>query len=300
VDLFETMLEPLEGAVLDNTDLAPGATITWAASDAMNFRVAASRTLARPEFRELAPFSFADFAGGYLVSGNPVLRRSRITNLDLRWEWFPAPGAVVSISGFYKFFTDPIEEIVFPSSEFIKSWVNADDARNLGAELEARSDLGFLSEGLENLALNVNLTLVDSKVSTGAEADIYIPGSGPITIGVVDRDRRLQGQSSYVVNVGANWSISSTGTLLSVLYNRFGRRINAVGTQLLPDVFEEPRDAFDTVVEQRLGDRFSLKASVLNLLASEYRFTQGGDLLRGWEPGRVFQLGLTWQPVGVR
>lgn len=300
VDLFQTSLEPLIGANLDDTDLVPGATVTWAATNEMNVRVAASRTIARPEFRELAPFSFANFAGGYLVAGNPILERSRITNLDVRWEWFPRPGAVVSISGFYKRFSDPIEEIVYPSTEFIKSWVNADAARNLGTEIEARSDLGFLSEGLENFAINLNLTLVDSEVETGEQAEIFIPESGPITIGVVDRERRLQGQSAYVVNAGLNWFVPSSGTALTVLYNRFGSRISQVGTQLLPDVLEEPRDAFDVVIGQPLGSRFGVKASASNILGAEHRYTQGGDLLRGWEPGRVFSLKLSWRPVGNR
>ncbi|MGH7541228.1 MAG: TonB-dependent receptor domain-containing protein [Gemmatimonadota bacterium] len=298
IDRFDATLEPLPGADLDDTDLVPGANLTWSPNDAMNVRVAASRTLARPEFREQAPFSFADYAGGYLVAGNPLLERSRITNLDLRWEWFPHAGAVVSLGGFYKFFDDPIEELVFPSSEFIKTWVNVDEARNFGAEIEARSDLGFLGDGLENLGVNLNLTLVDSEVNTGEQALIFIPGTGPFTIQVVDKDRRLQGQSPYVVNAGLNWAIPS-GTTLTLLYNRFGRRVSSVGTEFLADVFEEPRDAFDVVVDQRISDRLGLKASGVNVLGGEYRFTHGGDLLRGWEPGRTFSLKLSWQPVGL-
>lgn len=298
MDLFTSGTEPLEGASVDDTDIAPGATLTWAASDAMNLRAAASRTLARPEFRELAPFSFADFAGGYLVIGNPVLDRTRITNFDLRWEWFPRPGAVVALSGFYKKFLDPIEEVVFPSSELLKSWVNAESADNLGMEVEARSDLGFLSEDLENVGLNLNLTLVDSEVQTGTAAQVFVPGVGPIDIEVPDKTRRLQGQSSYVVNLGANWHNPGTNSAITVLFNRFGSRISQIGSSFLEDVLEEPRDQLDVVLEQGIGPRISVKASATNLLGSEYRFTQNGDRLRGWEPGQAFSLKLTWQPVG--
>ncbi len=296
-DVFTLGAEPLTGAALDNTDFVPGATLTWAASDRVNLRAAASRTLARPEFRELAPFSFADFAGGYLVVGNPVLQPSRITNFDLRWEWFPRPGAVIAVSGFYKNFRDPIEEVVFPSSEFIKSWLNAGTANNTGTEFELRSDLGFLSESFENFALNLNLTLVDSEVETGSVAQIFVPGSGPLEIDVVGQKRRLQGQSPYVVNAGANWVSPSGRTSVSLLFNRFGRRISQVGTQFLESVFEEGRNQFDLVVEQGIGSKISAKLSATNLFAADYRFTQAGDLLRGWQPGRAFSLGMTWQPV---
>ena len=299
VDIFPSSLEPLRGARLSNTDLVPGATVTWAATDAMNVRFAGSRTIARPEFRELAPFSFADFAGGYLRVGNPALERSRITNLDVRWEWFPSSGAVVALSGFYKHFTDPIEEVVFPSSEFISSWTNAESAENLGAEIEARSDLGFLGDGWEYLGLNVNLTLVDSEVDTGDEALVWVPGVGGVPIEIVPRMRRLQGQSPYVINAGLNWFIAPTNTALTVLYNRFGDRIASVGTQFLPDVLEQPRDQLDVVVEQRISDRVDLKLSAEDLLASRVSFTQGGDELRAWTPGRVFQIKLSWQPTGA-
>jgi hypothetical protein len=298
-DLFSTSLEPLEGARLNNTDFIPGGTVTWATNDAMNVRVAASRTIARPEFRELAPFSFADFAGGYLRVGNPGLVRSRITNLDVRWEWFPSQGAVFAISGFYKNFTDPIEEVVFPSSEFITSWTNAVSAENIGAEVEARSNLAFLTESLENVSINLNLTLVDSEVDTGTEAQVWVPGVGAVPIGIVPRKRRLQGQSPYVVNAGVNWFVPTTNTALTVLYNRFGDRIASVGTQFLPDVLEQPRDQLDIVIEQGITDRIEVKASAKDLFASNVRFTQGGDVLRGWSPGRVFELKLSWQPTGA-
>lgn len=298
MDLFTSGAAPLEGAALDDTDFVPGATLTWAANEAMNLRAAASRTIARPEFRELAPFSFADFAGGYLVIGNPVLERSRITNFDLRWEWFPRPGAVIAISGFYKKFLDPIEEVVFPSTEFLKSWVNAESAENLGTEIEARSDLGLLSEALENVGLNLNVTLVDSEVSTGSNAQVFVPGVGSIDIQVPDKTRRLQGQSAYVINAGANWASPSSRTMLGLLYHRSGRRISQIGSSFLEDVFEEPRNQFDVVFEQGLG-RFSVKAGATNVLGARYEFTQDGDLLRGWDPGRAFSVKLTWQPVGA-
>ena len=298
LDLFTTFADPLEGAELSDTDIAPGITLTWAASDQINVRAAASRTVARPEFRELAPFSFADFAGGYLVVGNPLLERSRINNFDLRWEFFPSPGSVFSASAFLKEFAGPIEEVVFPSSEFIKSWVNAESAQNLGAEFEARTGMGFLAGGWDNLRLNVNVTVVASQVATGTVAQVFVPGFGADELEIVERERRLQGQSAYVVNAGLNWSAPGGGSSMSLLYNRFGSRISQVGTQYLPDVLEEPRDQLDFVVEQNLGRGTSLKMGASNLLDSSYRFTQGGDLLRGWDIGRSFSVSAEWQPAG--
>src|SRR5690606_9449332 len=150
-DLWPTGLGAVGGARVRSTDVLPALNATLALGESMNVRAGASRTLARAELRELAPFSFADYAGGFLVIGNPRLERARITNLDLRWEWFPDARSVLAVSGFYKRFARPIEVSVLPSSELIKTWVNAGEADNRGVEIEARSGLGVLGDALAPL-----------------------------------------------------------------------------------------------------------------------------------------------------
>ena len=152
LERFLTTAADLEPASLDNTDLLPGINLVYEATETMNLRLGLSRTLARPQFRELAPFQFTDYAGGYLTIGNPALERTRIRNYDLRWEWFVRPGEILAVSGFYKRFTDPIEVLVLPSSELMKTWVNAGSATNEGLELEARASLGILADALETSA----------------------------------------------------------------------------------------------------------------------------------------------------
>lgn len=293
-DFYETDAEPLPGADQSQRDWLPALNVTYSLSERTNLRASASRTLARPELRELAPFSFADYAGGFLISGNPQVSRSLIDNFDVRWEWFPTPNTVIAASGFYKQFDDPIEVLVLPSSELIKSWVNADGATNYGAEFELRTGLGFLAAAARDITLNANLTLVESEVQTGATADIYIPGTGPLSIAVVDRSRALQGQSPYVVNVGLTWFQPTTGWSASLLYNRFGDRIDAVGGQATPDIFEQGRDQLDVVFEAPLGSGWKAKLSGSRLLGNVINFTQGGGLLRSWDQGRAVSLGFSW------
>ena len=140
-DLFDIGLESLPGASLDDTDLLPALNLTLQLREGMNVRLGVSRTLARPQLRELAPFSFADYAGGYLTVGNPELNRSLIRNFDARWETFPGGRSLLVASAFQKTFVDPIEAVVLPSTELLKTWVNRGTASNWGIELEMRSDL---------------------------------------------------------------------------------------------------------------------------------------------------------------
>ncbi len=292
VDLFPVPGQaPLAGADVDETQVLPALNLTYQVADAMNLRVGASQTLARPQLRELAPFSFADYAGGFLVVGNPELTLSSIRNYDVRWEWFVTPGALVAVSGFYKSFQDPIEVQVLPSTELIKTWVNAPDARNYGTEIEVRAPLGLLSERLGHFSANANLTLVRSEVATGGLVRYYLPGSGPQEIRVLSRDRALQGQSPYVGNVGLTYFNETSGTTATALFNRLGRRIDAVGREATPDIYEEARSQLDVVVEQRLGG-VTLKLSAGRLIGHDIVFTQGGDLVRGYDTGRSVSLSL--------
>jgi len=299
VDLFPTSLPPAEGAVLDETDVLPALNLTYLLREDMNLRFGASQTLARPQLRELAPFSFADFAGGYLAVGNPTLSRTRIRNADVRWEWFLSPGSVVSVSGFYKHFNDPIETVVFPSSELIQSWVNVPSARNLGTEIEMRSGLGFVAGWLAPFSLNANLTLVDSEVMSGGELSVFVPGQGPATLVQVEKERALQGQSPYTANLGLTWTSDAIGLRASALFNTFGRRIHSIGAERLEDVYEEGRSSLDVVVEKGLSGNLSAKLAATRLVGdTSIEFTQFGDVLRGYEIGRRVALSVSWSPLG--
>ena len=296
-DLFDLGLEPLPGANLDDTDLLPSLNVTLRMREGMNLRFGASRTLARPQLRELAPFAFADYAGGYLTVGNPELDRSLIRNFDVRWEVFAADGGLLAASAFYKSFASPIEVAVLPSTELLKTWVNGGTANNWGVELELRSDLGRISSALKPVSLNTNLTLVQSRVNVPGVITVYIPGEGEAQLPVVEKNRALQGQSPYIVNVGLTYARRDRNAgdqAVSILFNRFGRRIDAVGGQATPDIYEEARSQLDVVVERRIPSGAKLKLSASRLVGSRVKFTQGGGLLRQWDRGRTFSLSVGW------
>lgn len=292
VDRFDDFGTTLEPARLNDTDVLPALNVTWLLSPSMNVRLGASRTVARPQFRELAPFQYADYAGGIATIGNPRLDRSTIGNLDVRWEWFPTLDATVAVSGFYKAFDRPIETVLF-GNEALQSWINALDATVYGTELEVRTDLGFVAPALADVAVNANLTLVESSV-TAPDTALIVLGRTEQSITFPARERALQGQSPYVINLGVGWVMPSGGTSLNVLYNRSGERITSIGAQGLPNVFEAPRDILDLIAQQPLGGAWSLKLAAENVLDSAVEFTQGGSLLRRYSPGRSVSLGVSW------
>jgi len=288
-DLFDLGLPAVDSARIDNTDALPAINITVAPTDAINVRAAFSRTVARPEFREQAPFDFVDFAGGFLQVGNPALVRSSILNYDLRVEWFPEPTSLVAVSGFYKDFDHPIEQIVFPSSELISTWDNNESASLYGAEIELRTSLRPFVDALENFSIAGNLTLVHSRVQSKDSLQL----SGGESIAITPRERALQGQSPYVINGSLTYFHPSGRTTITALFNRFGQRIDKVGTQVLPDVFENPINQLDMVVQQGFG-RVSLRLAGSNLMNADAVYEQAGQVVRRATRGRSVSASLSF------
>ena len=280
-DPFSATATPIE-VTLEDTDYLPGLNLVYKLNGRTNLRTAYSRTLARPDFRELAPFEFVDFIGGRAVSGNPDLQRSTIDNFDFRFEIFPRLGELVAISAFYKKFHGPIEQIIRPTAQLSVTYQNAKAATNYGVEFEFRRRLDALSPSLEPLSINTNVTLVRSQI----EID---PGIGVQT----SSERALQGQSPYAVNASLGYDRPDRGFQANVLYNVFGRRISEVGAQGLPDVFEQPRHQLDFNIMKKFA-QFTLKASAKNLLDSEIQFKQRERIFREYKAGRSFSLGISY------
>lgn len=271
------------GANLETLDWLPGMNVTYRLTERMNLRLAASRTITRPDFRELAPFEFTDFVGGRTVLGNPDLERTQIDNFDFRWETFPQIGGILAVSAFYKRFQKPIEQIVQPQAEVRITYENAEGANNYGLELEARQNLGVLTEALRKFSINTNAALISSRVVLPEDVGIQ-----------TSSERPLQGQCPYIVNVSIgfedpNWGISS-----AIAYNIFGRRLSEVGNHGVPDVYEQPRGQLDASFSRTVANYFKFSVSAKNLLDPYVRYKIGEATYLEYKLGRAFSFGVSY------
>lgn len=272
---------------LRNTDLLPSGNLIYKLTEASNIRLTATRTVARPQLRELAPFVFTDFFGAREILGNPDLDRTRIINLDARYEIFPRVGEVLAVSVFHKDFSKPIEQVILPTSRGVISYQNAKGAVNTGIEVEGRKSLDLFWNQLKEFSLLANLTVVYSRVDLDT-SQIGIQTSST---------RPLAGQSPYVVNVALDWNHEKSKTRARVLYNVAGQRIAQVGSNGIPDQYEQPRHLVDLSMAQGLGEHFDLKATVENAFNSPVRFTQGEDgntIANRYLTGATFWLSATY------
>ncbi len=213
-------------------------------------RLSGSKTLARPEFREVANFAYYDFVRNAQLLGNPNLEKSDIYNLDFKFEYYPKTGENISIALFTKNFSKPIEQIVADGSvpsNLLLTYTNPKSAKVYGAEFEIRKKV---SNWLE---IYTNTTLSMSEV------------------GINGNKRQLQGQSNYVVNGGLN--VVKGKTNFSLTYNKVGERISAVGFQGYPDIFENARDIIDFVILRKIKNG-EIKLSVGDILAQPSKYFQ--------------------------
>lgn len=278
---------------LDEKDWLPSVNTVYEVVDNMNVRGAYSRTLARPSFRELAPFASFLFVGDYIFVGNSELKRTLIDNYDLRWEWFTRPGEIYALSYFYKKFENPIERVIVTTNGEIQ-FQNVDAAFVTGVELEYRTRLDQLHPFLSNFQIGGNLSLVRSQVDIAPSELAVIRALDPNAADT----RELQGQSPYVVNIDAMYDNTDTGTLVSVHYNVFGQRLSEVSTGGTPNAFEQPAGMLDITGSQRLWDRVTLKFSAKNLLDPDIKkvhpFNNEEFIRSLYKRGRTYSVGFSY------
>ena len=282
--------QPTIGAVSSTnptfTDVLPALALTFRPSESVNFRISASQTVSRPEYRELAPIQYREVMGFDNVLGNPDLQRALIQNYDLRWEWYLGAGEVVSIGAFAKRFTNPIERVYRGSSGTrIITFVNAEGADNYGLELEGRKSLDFLADRLANFSVSANATLMQSQIRLGDQS-----------IAVTNSKRSMVGQAPYMFNTGLTWTSNSGASSATFLYNVVGARITEAGEVPLPDVKELERHMVDFSVRFPIGDRFSGRFDAKNLMDAPYRLMQGPITRESYRMGRGYTFGMSWRP----
>jgi hypothetical protein len=267
IENFNQSLNTYKGDSSKNvTSILPALNVAYNVSDRSLFRIAYSKTVNRPEFREIAPFLYYQFEYNMNVQGNSNLKTAAIDNVDLRWEMYPNPGEFVSIGAFYKFFKNPIESVQENASGNLQmSYQNAPEAFSYGVEAELRKSLASLgvSKFLRNLSVNLNTSVVKSEVDMGKDITFQ------------QRRRPLQGQSPYVVNAGLYYRTISNLSV-NVAYNILGNRIFTVGSVLYPSWIERPRHAVDLQISKTFGV-MEIKLNVQNLLNSPYRMWQDND-----------------------
>jgi outer membrane receptor protein involved in Fe transport len=244
----------------------------------------------------MSPFDYQDFELFAVVYGNEDLKSAYIKNFDIRYEWYPSQGEMVSIAGFHKKFKDPIETFLRKSgTTYDYFFYNTGEASSSGVEIDVRKRFDELKNAanlfrfLKDMTVVFNTSLIKSEINT-SQLDF-----------ARDTIRVMSGQSPYIVNLGLFYNNPDTKWDISLNYNVVGKRIAYVGTPETPNTWELPRNALDLTIQKTIREKIQIKAGFKDLLNEPVRFVQyygeNEDVTaytRKYRPNRQFSLTLTW------
>ncbi len=310
---------------LKNDYFLPASTLTWNFAPDMQLRASASKTISRPQFRELAPQQFRDPESDRLFFGNPLLQDTKLYNLDARYEWFFARDQRFTLGAFYKRIDKPIEQVGFytgADDRLQTGFTNLPKAKLYGGEAEFQKyvpldTLGSDFFATRRLLFIANYTytqssitvdgscvpnVVDQRTATGGCQVGFAPATGNFRDGAP-----LTGQSDHLVNVQLGLEDTKALSQITLLFNYASDRVtnrgpsNLGGTGFLPDIIEKPGIRLDLVARQGVelrGAKFEVKAEARNL--TKTRFTEGQTFENGnkvyinrYNLGQVFTLGIS-------
>ncbi|GAB2976312.1 TonB-dependent receptor [Mucilaginibacter puniceus] len=303
VEKFDLKLSTAETNVtqprvtLNNTDFLPSVNFTYSVTPKANFRASYFRSVARPEFRELAPFAFYDYELLSTVQGEPSLKRTVIDNADLRYEFYPSAGQIFSISAFYKNFQNAIEPKVDDiNSSTTISYFNSKSAYVYGLEMEIRKSLDFINGGtfFKATTAYANVSITKSRITN------------PAGVKSIETTRPLVGQSPYVINAGLQHSELDNKLSINILYNRLGKRIFYAGGERFSSIYEQSRNVVDAQVGYKvLKNKGEIKLSASDIFNEKYNFafeldgkpfvqSGTGNTFRAYRPGSTYSLSFNY------
>lgn len=283
---------------LERTDLLPSLNVVYELTKKANLRAGINRTIARPNLREMSTMSNIDLIGAFIYTGNPDLTSTQIMNYDLRYEYYPNPGEIISVSPFAKTFNNPIvQEIQVVSSQQEVKPVNAPDAYLFGVEFEVKKRFGTFTNAafIRNLGVRSNLSLIYSEIQKTQQE---IDQNRNLQADLPDT-RTFQAQSPYIFNFALNYLNDSIGLDVTLSANFWGERLVQNGIVGTPDVFEVQTSSKDNipliatptvnlVIEKQVVKGLDISLYLRNLTNPYYtRYSEWKDTIYVFESYRL-------------
>ena len=278
-------------------DFLPYSNLSFDFKSSHKVRVAYSKTLNRPQLRELAPLAYQEFYQGKVVIGFPYLKPAYVNNYDIRYEVYLSPTEIISMGLFSKKFNNAIETSLISTPDLIyQTPQNISKANTKGLEIEIRKKINFLPESFGRLLFSGNISLSESNVKS--DSIVYLANGTEYSNAAITDSRPMQGHSKLLINSSLNLKLKNNYSF-SIAYNTFSRRIHAIGIGGLGDEYEFPFQSLNFTANKKVGGiKISLK--VKNILNDEVNFGLINDqtgkeyITKSFNPGYSLSLGINY------
>lgn len=290
-----------DALTLNDLDILPSANLVYSLTDAMNIRLSANRTLARPSFREKSNAQLYNANSKRTEIGNLGLQEVHVDNFDLRWENFFGRGEMVSFSAFYKAFDGHIEMVSYETNPDNLKPRNAGKSEVYGLEMEFRKSLS------DRISVGSNASLERSAVRLGSievndmgKTELSSRQENARTGEVIKYTRPMARQSPYLINAFVGYQDESRGLAVNLAYNVQGETLSIVGSGRVPDIYTIPYNSLNLSASKAFGTRekSKLSLSISNLLSADktdvYKSYEATDeIFSNFMPGMTFSLKYT-------
>lgn len=255
---------------IDQKDTLPSLGLIYLPAEEVTLRASYGETIARPVFKELTPIVQQEFLGGPVFVGNPNLELSSVRNYDLRADYSPYVGGLVSASWFYKDIAKPIEYVQRPLPFNYTTPVNYPKGTLQGVELELRQEMGQLWDPLTGLSLGGNATFINSEVDL-PQSEILAFNDPTVAAPMTSRD--MTNAPDHLYNLYLTYDLAATGTQFSIFYTVQGDTLVAgattEGRRFIPNIYSTQFDNLNVGVVQQIGDYLRLTIRAKNLTNPE-------------------------------
>lgn len=262
----------------------PSVNLKYTPTEKLNLRFANSYTTTLPEFKEIAPFEYVS-AVGQVTRGNTDIEASLNTNYDLKFEYFPSKGQLLSLTSFYKKIEDPINKVQDRGASGAFSYFNTSEKATIyGLEIEARMSL---IDGSENKTANLDVNVNASRMWHQQDLKEIRDGDGNFVNtfrykGLTQEG--LQGASDWIVNGSLSYNSNTQKPFLATITaNYTSGKIFALGNATIRDsgdvnyndaIIENGFVALDFTTTKTLSEKLVLGLVARNLLNPEIKRTQ--------------------------
>jgi hypothetical protein len=277
---WKTSLDPEGNSdVFAKFEFLPNVSLKYELTDKKNLKLAASKSYTLPQYKERAPFQFEEVT--QIKFGNPDLDLSTNYNVDVRWEYFPKSGEVISFTGFGKIIQNPINEVVVASATNDISYVNTGkQAKVFGAEFELRKDIFSkeIEKGEDLLKSKLSAGFNTSYMYSNQDFDRFkVINETNLNVNFTNKEGKLTGASDLILNADVTYTkdFSKEANFLGTLsYNYFSDRIYAIGSAGKGDLIDKGMGSLDLILKSHISKKIKLGLSIKNLLNPEVKRIQ--------------------------
>lgn len=263
------------------TEWLPQFHLVYKLGSETQLRAAVTRSLARPNFEDVAPWRLVNLEDMEIELGNPDLNVTTAWNFDLMWEKYLQPIGVISAGVFYKDLTDYIyffnvDEVVDGEEFEIIQPRNGDKGNLWGVEVAFQNNFTNWPGAAGGFGLYANYTYIDSEANYPDREKTFLPG-----------------QSEHVGNIALVYEKYNISTRLS--YNFNGKNIIEVGGDADEDLWVDDHAQIDFLFRYQFTPKFGVVFEAVNITDEPYTVFEGNeDRIRqqeyyGW-----------WATLGVR